>query len=343
MISIWGLLFLFQLIHLSRSLYRVRRLREEAFPLSPAVENLVPGWVHTGPGGIALLQSATTDVPVTAGIFHPVIVLPSAMAPGLSEPELSAVLAHEYAHICRGDFFVHLLCEFLSLPVAWHPGIRYLMAKISQTRELACDEDAALRLGKRRLYARALLRLASLCVPGSPDTAAGLGIFDGDNLEDRIMNQSEKKLPLSRAGLIGLVLATGIAFGSSVALARAISLQAGAGFSNAPQAFAGTWHWMFNGRSFATMILVPQGSSFAGTATESKIAVDSNGDLSRADPSDDSAPLAIKKTTMQGDALRVTIADGFEFLVVLKDQTHAEIHPLGAPVSMKPIPAEKVH
>jgi hypothetical protein len=29
--------------------------------------------------------------------------------------------------------------------------------------------------------------------------------------------------------------------------------------------------------------------------------------------------------------------------VTLKDETHAEIHPKGAPPNMKPIPAEKVH
>ena len=42
----------------------------------------------------------------------------------------------------------------------------------------------------------------------------------------------------------------------------------------------------------------------------------------------------------------MTIGDGdssFEFIVTLKDETHAEIHPIGAPSNMKPIPGEKVH
>jgi hypothetical protein len=36
--------------------------------------------------------------------------------------------------------------------------------------------------------------------------------------------------------------------------------------------------------------------------------------------------------------LRVTVADGFEFTVSLKDTTHGEILPGGAPPNMKPIP-----
>ncbi|MGC2401925.1 MAG: M56 family metallopeptidase [Acidobacteriaceae bacterium] len=340
-ISTWGLFVLYQLIHFGRGLNRVRRLRKEALPLPPGAESLMAGWLNAGPHRISLFQTATIDVPVTAGVFHSAIVLPSSIVPSLSEQDLRAVLAHEYGHIRRRDFAVHLLCQVLSLTVAWHPGIRYVMSKVSQTREVACDDDAALRLGTRRLYARALLRLASICLHASRGEAVGLGIFDGDNLEERIMRLTEKKSPLSRVRLIGLVLAISTTVGSGAVLARAMSLQTGSQISKKTQAFAGTWHWMFKGQSFATMILVQNSSGFTGTVTESRIALDSGGELSQADPSDNGAPTPIKKTAMEGDALRVTVEDGFEFLVTLKDQTHAEIHPAGAPAIMKPIPAEK--
>jgi hypothetical protein len=65
----------------------------------------------------------------------------------------------------------------------------------------------------------------------------------------------------------------------------------------------------------------------------------------QADPSEDSKPDPIK-ATLEGSALRVTVGDSnrpFEFTVTLKDDTHAEIRPAGAPPNMKPIPAEKVH
>ena len=97
----------------------------------------------------------------------------------------------------------------------------------------------------------------------------------------------------------------------------------------------------FNGKSFATMVLVPNGSSFTGSITKSGIALNENGELSRADPTDD-APSQIAKSSLEGSALHLTLADGMEFTVTLKDDLHAEIHPGEAPPNMKPIPAEKV-
>jgi hypothetical protein len=215
------------------------------------------------------------------------------------------------------------------------------MSKISQTRELACDEHAAVQLGRRRLYARTLLRLASLCLHAPRGNAVVLGIFDGDNLEDRIMMLTKKNSPLSPAGLIGLVLAISMTLGSGAALARATSRQAISESSDAAQAFAGTWHWMFQGKSFATMTLVRSGSGFTGSVTESRIALNDDGWLSKADPSEDTTPKQITQATLEGSALHVKVMDGFEFTVTLKDDTHAEIHPGGAPSNMKPIPADK--
>lgn len=157
------------------------------------------------------------------------------------------------------------------------------------------------------------------------------------------MMLTDKKLSLSRTGVIALVLATSIMFGAGAVLAHAVSLQAGSEASKTAEKFAGTWHWMFDGRSFSTMILVRSGSRFTGSATPSRIALNDDGGLSQADPSEDSTPAPITKATLEGSALHITVGDGFAFTVTLKDATHAEIHPAGAPPNMKPIPAEKVH
>ncbi len=341
-VGIWGVLVLLQLSRFSRAVHRIHRLRRDASVLSPAQFRMA-SQIIDAKHRVALLESTAIDDPVTVGVFHPVILLPSKVLPDLGEQELSAVIAHEYGHIRRRDFPVHILCELISLPVAWHPGIRYLMSKISQTRELACDDYAAARLGKRRSYANSLLHLASLCLHTPRGNAAGLGIFDGDNLETRIMMLTEKRLSLSRAGVIGLALATSITFGAGAVLVRAMSLQAGSLSSNTAEKFAGTWHWMFNEKSFATMTLVRSGSGFTGSVTGSRIALNDDGGLLRADPSEDSTPKSITKATLEGSALHITVMDGFEFTVTLKDETHAEIHPAGVPPNMKPIPAEKVH
>ena len=251
LLAIWQVFFLYQLIHFSRGIYRVHRLRRDALSISPSEIGMASSIIER-PHRVVLLESTAIDDPVTVGVFHPAIILPSKVIPALDEPDLTAILAHEYGHIRRKDFLVHILCQLTALPVAWHPGIQYLMSKISQTRELACDDYAAVRVGKRMVYARTLVRLAALCLQVPRSNAMELGIFDGDNLEDRIMMLTEKRTSLSRAGLIGLAFATTFLFGSTAVLARAMSLQEASASTNTAQTFAGTWHWMFRGQSFST-------------------------------------------------------------------------------------------
>lgn len=341
-VATWGVLILLRLVHFSRAVRRVHRVRRDASALSSAQVGIA-SQILGADYRVALLESTAIHDPVTVGLLHPAILLPSKVLPELGEQDLSAILAHEQGHIRRKDFLIHILCEWISLPVAWHPGIRYLMSKISQTREFACDDYAAARLGKRRSYANSLLRLASLCLHVPRDNSMALGIFDGDNLETRITMLTEKTRSLSRTGVIGLALATSITFGGGAVLMHATSLQAEAEPSNTAEKFAGTWHWMFYGRSFATMILARNGSGFAGSVTGSRIALNDDGGLLRADPSEDAKPEPITKARLEGSALHLTVKDGFEFIVILKDDAHAEIRPVGAPPNMKPIPAERVH
>lgn len=340
--GMWGVFILFRLVRFSLAVDRVRRLRRDASVLSPARVGIARRMLGAD-CQVTVLESTAIDDPVTVGVFHPAILLPSKVLPELGEQDLSAILAHEYGHIRRRDFPVHIVCELISMPVAWHPGIRYLRSKISETREFACDDFAAHLLGKRRSYANTLLRLASLCLRLPRRSAVALGMFGGDNLETRIMMLTEKTLSLSRTGVIGLVLATSLTFGMGAVLMHSMSLQARAEPSNTSETFAGTWHWIFDGKSFATMILIRSGSDFTGSVTGSRIALDDDGGLLRADPSEDPTPQPITKAKLQGSALHVTVKDGFEFVVSLKDDTHAAIRPVGAPPNMKPIRAEKVH
>src|SRR5215469_7361781 len=201
-IGAWGVLVLLRLARFSRAVYRAHQLRREGSALSLARVGMASEIIEAK-HRVALLESTAIDDPVTVGVFHPAILLPSKVLPELGEQELSAILLHECGHIRRRDFLAHILCELISLPVAWHPGIAYLMSKISQTRELACDDYAAARLGKRRSYANTLLHLASLCLH-TRGNAVGLGIFDGDNLEDRIMTLTKKTASLSRTAALGL-------------------------------------------------------------------------------------------------------------------------------------------
>lgn len=153
---------------------------------------------------------------------------------------------------------------------------------------------------------------------------------------------TDKIRSLSRTGLVALSLAMSILLGAGAVLAHAMGQEANTDLSNTAEQFAGTWHWMFDGRSFSTMILVRSGSSFTGTVTPTRVALNDDGGLLRADPAEDSTPAPIKEAKLKDAALQITVGDGFAFTVTLKDETHAEIRPAGAPPNMKPIPAEKV-
>jgi beta-lactamase regulating signal transducer with metallopeptidase domain len=342
--SVWFVFILLQLARFIQAVYRIHWLRRDAFELSPAQARMSRQAISPT-SRVSVLQSTAIDDPMTIGVFHPVILLPSKVLPDLGKEEISAIVAHEYGHIRRRDFPIHMMCEFMSLPIAWHPGIAYLMSRISQARELACDEYAATCLGNRRSYADTLLRLASLCLHVPRLDAAGVGFFDGDNLEARITMLTGKTLRLSRTGAIGLALATSITFSAGALVAHALSFQTSAEPSRTADKFVGTWHWMFEGRSFVTMVLLRDHARLTGTVTGSRIALNEDGGLSQADPSEDLTPKLITKAIREGSALHITVMDGnepFEFVVTLKDATHAEIHPKKAPSNMKPIAAEKV-
>jgi hypothetical protein len=71
------------------------------------------------------------------------------------------------------------------------------------------------------LYAmpRGQLLTWSLCLQTSSGSAIGLDIFNGDNIEDRIMRLTMKNKSFCHAALLGLVLAIGVTFGSGAVFA----------------------------------------------------------------------------------------------------------------------------
>ena len=71
----WQVLFLYQLIHVSRGIYRVHRLRRDALLISPS-EIGMAGSMLEPPYRVAVLESTAIDDPVTVGVFHPAIILP---------------------------------------------------------------------------------------------------------------------------------------------------------------------------------------------------------------------------------------------------------------------------
>jgi TonB family protein len=144
----------------------------------------------------ALAESDLIAGPVTIGMRRPLLLLPPGMADCVAGEDFASLLAHEFAHIRRGDFAKNLLCEALTIPTTYHPFQSLARERVLETREMVCDALAAGVTG-RTPYAHSLLRLASLMVAARPvRTPHAIGIFDANTFERRLMKLTEKHIEI---------------------------------------------------------------------------------------------------------------------------------------------------
>ena len=174
-----------------RFVWRARKLavlRREAVEV-PLAGSAAYAWSRCAQGfgvhNVSIAASSRVFGPVTLGLTRKLVLLPAAMVGNLSDSDFETVIAHEFAHMRRNDFMKNLLYELVSLPIAYHPLLWLTQERITESREMVCDEMAA-EISGRNEYARSLLRLASLLVHGAPVRLPhAIGIFDAHTFERR--------------------------------------------------------------------------------------------------------------------------------------------------------------
>ena len=140
-----------------------------------------------------VFRSETLPVPVTIGLFHPVIILPEPLLREGNVDLLTSAIGHEFIHVARHDYLLNLIYELLFVPISFHPAAALLRRRVRQTRELCCDELVAERILNAEVYARSLVRLASSAPPlRRLSVTTTVGIADADILEARIMSLLKK-------------------------------------------------------------------------------------------------------------------------------------------------------
>src|SRR5262245_42696093 len=108
---------------------------------------------------VALRESVQVGSAATAGWLRPVILV-SPLWRLWGPAERRAVLAHELAHVARGDFLSRLVARLAVALHGYHPLVRWLVARLELRQEMAADALAARPCGGRAAYAKCLAGLA---------------------------------------------------------------------------------------------------------------------------------------------------------------------------------------
>ncbi len=79
------------------------------------------------------------------GLLRPAVLLPASALDQVPRQDWRHVLLHEMAHIRRGDLWLHVVCQALTVFYWFYPLLYLVRMRIEQLRELCCDSLAASR------------------------------------------------------------------------------------------------------------------------------------------------------------------------------------------------------
>lgn len=165
------------------------------------------------PGGIEAITSPEFPEPGVYGIRRPLLLLPEGIAGHLSPPQLEAIVTHELCHIRRRDNLATMFHMAVEALFWFHPLVWWLGARLTEERELACDEAVLAAGNEPQAYAEGILRICELYLQTPLACVAGV---TGSNLRKRVetilANRVAQRLTLTRkcmlaaAGLAALAV-----------------------------------------------------------------------------------------------------------------------------------------
>jgi len=211
---VWAVGFSFILLRLATGIARLAWVSAHAKPLFDE------DWIcsvlqfskfHKIARPVRLLKcDSTTAMPLTWGVFRPVIVLPFSAAQW-PEDRRGMVLSHELAHISRHDWILQICAEFARAIYWFHPLAWLAAARLRQESERASD-DAVLRAGIAPAhYASQLLDLARTLENSGRAWSTALAIARPSNLERRFAAMLNPSINRSRLSFRTSLLIPGFA------------------------------------------------------------------------------------------------------------------------------------
>jgi len=154
-------------------------------------------------------------VPMTLGVFRPVIVLPR-QSSERSEQLKRIVLLHELAHVKRRDIAFQWLGRLACSLYWFHPLAWWGLKQLRKERELACD-DLVVHCGERATdYAEVLVSSVAKNYQTQRGLACAVAMAQQGNLEGRMRSLFDKDIvrshkPLGRLVAIAMLVASALA------------------------------------------------------------------------------------------------------------------------------------
>jgi beta-lactamase regulating signal transducer with metallopeptidase domain len=212
---------LIQLIRIAFSYAYLRRLKASGVKPSDELRVNFDEWCLSGGVGreVKLLLSDRIQSPIAVGFRHPAVLIPRSLVGHLDGADLDHMLLHELAHLARRDDWSNLAVRVAWGLVGFHPIAAFILRRIEEERELACDDWVVVMTGQARPYAVSLSKLVEFRLMQSREMlATGIGgrrSHVAGRIERLLKAGShfDSRLSLARIGMTLTVLVLAIAAG----------------------------------------------------------------------------------------------------------------------------------
>ncbi len=207
----------------SMGLVALARVVRASRPAAPRCQDMLATIAGPHAQRVRLLVSRQLNQPLAATCGRPVIVLPESVC--RDDRALRWSLAHEWAHVHRGDFRLWLVSGLVRVVFFYHPLVWWLRAKLRLCQDILADGEAARQTEQPEDYAEFLTIRAAA---GSLRPAvAGLGMgFHRSELYRRVVMLVQRQPVESRAPRLW-TLGTLLTAVAVIAVAAALSLSRG--------------------------------------------------------------------------------------------------------------------
>lgn len=169
---------------------------------------------------VRILTSLRVETPLVLGWLRPVILMPASAFLNLSPEALEAVLAHELAHIHRGDYLINILQTLAESFLFFHPAAWWLSHQIRELREHCCDDVAVALCGDPMILAEGLSTLEGLRRSSRFEPEPALAAAKGSLMHRIFRLVSPKAAPLPSLRGLALLLAGATFLGAATFAVR---------------------------------------------------------------------------------------------------------------------------